>query len=394
MMHTFFYRGKNLQGEVIQGYVEAGEKAAVALMIKRMGFFPVLIKREELFRFKPTIKLKELALFFKGLSTMIKAGMTITECIFIMEDQTRNRRLKEVLYQVRAELSNGETITESFKKHNFMPEYAISLMEVGETTGTMESVMASLTALFTNIQQERERLKSSLIYPIILTFVSVMVFGFLAARVIPVFAELFADSDVKLPYVTVLALKLSENIGLLFLWLVFATTSIYLAFIKYRTSSAGEELLAKIQIGLPIVGTMVRKGQISLFCNMLSLCLSSGAPLLKALDITKGTLNNTVLSREVDKMCEGLKKGFSLTDVMSNKLFSDRLCQMVKTGEETGCLEEMLCCASSILNDEFEASKERILRLFEPSIIVVISIFVGFIVISVTMPMFSIYGLY
>lgn len=395
-MPIYSYRGKNLKGDEIRGLYDAEEKAVVAAMIRQKGYHPVYIKeRKLLFVSQPTVPPKDLAMFFKQLSTMMKAGMTVVDSLFLLELQTRNKRLKKALGQVIDDVRRGNTISKSFENHrNTFPEMTIRLIEIGEDTGFMEDILERLARYFEGIHRQRERIKTAMIYPAMVGAISLLVVTFLVSRVLPTFSKLFIDAQVPLPLFTRALIKLSEKFGMLLTIIPLCLAAIFFGIAKYRSRVEGALKLSKIELNIPILGSINRKSQISLFCTMLSLSLSSGAPLLTALEITKGSLNNEVFRQEMEIMRQGLKNGQTLAEVMDGELFTNTLEQMVRSGEQTGNLEEMLKNASTLFNDEIEELLERVFRMMEPVMIIIMSLIVGFIVISVALPMFSIYDFY
>ena len=395
-MPVFSYRGKNLKGDEIRGYYEAREKALVATMIRQKGYHPIYIEKKKPPIFpQARVGLKELAVFFKQFSTMLDAGITAMDCLHILESQTKNKDLKKMISEVIKGVSQGDTLSESFENHSrIITDTAARLIEIGEYTGRMGDIFGKLTLHFEGLTRQREKIKTAMLYPTVLGLVSIFVVSFLVSRVLPVFSQLFFDSNVLLPLSTRMLLSISEKMGTYLVTLSLFAAALYLGLAKYKTTTKGALRLAKLELNIPVFGTLKRKSQISLFCTVLSLSLSSGAPMLKALEITKGSFDSEVFRRETEKMQHGLKSGRTLADVMERGLFSNMLEKMVRSGEETGNLEEMLNKAATLFDEEIEELQERISRMLEPAMILVMSVVVGFIVISVTLPMFSVYSFY
>lgn len=397
-MNMYFYKGKNLYGEQIEGLYRAKNKVEVATMIKKNGFFVVDIKKTKgqfiNFIKSKLISAKDISIMCRQFSILLKSGIPIIDSLKLLEDQTRNKFVKNAISGIRVQVVNGRSLTkacESYKGVVF-PEFFNQMVHIGELTGKLDTTLAKLGDYFDRVDEQKEKIKSSLMYPFILTVVTICVLYFISVNVLPLFINIFKQANVTLPISTRVLVFICTNIKELLI--LFFISFIILAFtiLNIKRTQKGQYLLCQLQLILPIVGNFNRKIIAANFLNYLCMLQSGGVSLLKALNICKKVLHNKIYVEETEKMIEGIKLGRSLSEVINKKLFSNIVINMINIGEETGNLEYMLKQSSIYCEKETNASLDRLLTLVEPFMILLMALIIGFITVAIMLPMFEIYN--
>ncbi len=401
-MALFYYKGKSLAGDTIQGIYEAENSSEVAEMLKRNGYFPAVIKEEHkksLLRslwdniFK--VGLKDMAVFCRQFATMVEAGIPVIECLATLEEQTTSSRLKRTIKSMVRDIRRGFTIAESCRNYpEVFPEMLVYMLEAGEITGHLDEVLKKMAAHFENLSKQREKIKSAMNYPIILSAVAFLVVSFLVTNVLPIFADLFRQSGAELPPLTRLLLTISANIGKIFIYFLVFLAFIILMYRGYRAKPEGAYKIDYIKLSVPIFGPLQKKIVAANFCRILAILISSGIPLLRSLEVAERALGNHVFKRTLEKARGNLRNGRGFAEALGSDVFPLMMVKMIRVGEEAGSLEEMLYKAAAFYETEIEIAQERLLSLIEPAMIIVMALIIGFIVVSIVIPMFSIYNLY
>jgi type IV pilus assembly protein PilC len=398
----FYYKCKNISGEEIQGIYEAESEAVVASMIKQKGFYPIKINVrannniiENIRRLFFRVEKKDLAVFCRHFAVMIESGIMIIESLEILERQTENKRLRSAVGRMIHDIKRGMTITDAFRNHpELFPEIFVHMIEAGELTGNLGTVLNKLALHYEKSARHSEKIKNAMIYPVVLSLVALVVVIFLVTNVIPVFACLFEEAGADLPIVTKIMLMIGQRYKIILMTLLLAFVVTIIAVNLYGATQTGSYNIDKKKLVIPIFGRLQIKMLSADFCRLLSILVSSGIPLLQAIKVAGRTLNNQVFRKELDEAREGLRHGKGFAEVMNPKVFPVMMIKMIAVGEETGNLEYMLDKAAAIFEGEVELAEETLLAIIEPAMIIIMSLVIGFIVLSVVLPMFSIYNFY
>lgn len=401
-MALYYYKCKNLAGEEIQGVYEAKNEAAVASMIKQKGFYPIKIKLRDdkniLEKFKRLIfrvEKKDLAIFCRQFALMVESGILIIESLEILEKQTENKRLRFAVGRMIHDIKRGMTITDAFRNHpELFSEMFVYMIEAGELTGNIDSVLNKLALHYEKSARQSEKIKNAMIYPVVLSLVSLAVAVFLVANVLPIFAGMFEEAGAHLPTVTRIMLMIGERHKIILLTLLPALILVIIIVNSYAATQKGSYNIDKMKLAAPISGRLWSRMLSADFCRLLSILVSSGIPLLQAIKVAGKTLNNQVFKKELELAREGIRHGKGFAEVMNPEVFPAIMLKMIAVGEETGNLEYMLDKAAVFFESEVEFAEERLLTLVEPAMILIMSLIIGFIVLSVVLPMFSIYNFY
>lgn len=390
------YKAVSQTGETIEGVFEGEEESEVLAMLRTNGYIPIWIKKDieadakiELFA-KPVTK-KDLAIFCRQFYTMINAGMGITQGLDILAQQSVNKTLRETLEMVYEEVQTGSTLSESMRKYKkIFPLILINMVQAGEVSGNLDTIMERMAVHFEKEFKLENKIKSAMIYPSALAVVAFAVVVFLLVSVMPTFIGMFESSGVALPLPTQILMNISG--WLTRFWYVFLGSIIGLVagFIYYRRTLAGRTRLDLIKLKIPIIKDTNVKIITSRFTRTLSTLMSSGIPLLEAIEVVGRVVDNKVVENRLDQSIEDIRKGATLSKAVSNVgIFPPMLNSMIQVGEESGSLDDVLDKTADFYDDEVEVALERLTALMEPVMLVVMAILVGFIVIAMALPMFD-----
>ncbi len=404
-MNKYFYKGKDSKGKLIKGFYEARNKSEVAYMLKEKGYFPIVIKNKWYFKYVFNLKklvnsitkqvgLKDLVLFCRQFSTMLGAGLPVMESLNILFHQTHNKNFRKIIESLRSDLEKGKLLSEALGNYpDVFPEIVVSMIEAGEASGTLSKVFEQLANYFEKENELREKIKTVTSYPIVLSIVAFFVITFLVTKVLPTFVNLFTEMGASLPLPTKIILTTSSLLSnywyiLLVFFLIFA------AIFKRYTSGKGKKKIDQFKLKLPIIGLLNQKILLSRFSRTLSALIGSGITILQALEIVRKVVQNEIIRQEIDHIKDSVRKGYSIaTTIQGSKIFPPMVVQMIRIGEESGTLEEMLSKIADYYENETKNMVERLSSLVEPALILLMAFVVGFIVISVVVPMLEIYDM-
>jgi type IV pilus assembly protein PilC len=398
----FYYEGKKFDGEKISGIFEAENKNTVAKKIKNKGFFPVKIKKIKTNSFSYVMKCLfnkvrhiDLAMLCEQFTVMLDAGVNLLESLTSIAKQTENRKMRDTLIDMTEHIKSGNTLTEACRNHPYMFSEVFNYMiEAGELSGNLSDVLKVLSVYYFDIARQNEKIKNAMTYPCILGVTSLFAVSFLTMKVLPVYVSIFSSAGAELPKVTKALMFISSNIVKIFLITFVLFFVLLLIMLKYMESEKTVYQIDSLKLSIPFVGQLIKKSVSSKVARILYILVSSGIPLLKALEVAGNTVKNQVIKKELVKIRIGLKEGKNLSELMTDKIFPPIMIKLITTGEESGSLEQMLEKAASFCENQATTLQERWIVLVEPVIIIVLTIIISFIVIAVLMPMFDIYNLF
>ncbi len=401
-MPVFSYEAVLQNGKRVKGIIDAESPRAAVLRLKQKNQVPIRITEETFLPSEaPTttfwsrmwhhVSLKETMILTRQLAILLRAGLSLTGALTAMITQMKNPYLKGVLTNIRERLSEGSSMHEALAgyPHIFSPLYVESIA-AGEESGRLGEVLLGLSDYLSRQISLRNRLISSLAYPVIMGLVAFGVFVILMTYVLPSVSEIFKTIHQPLPYTTRLLLhvgKLVENYGYLIPILLGVGL---IAFLRFRRTPRGKRSIDFLWLKIPYVGQWVIKSQISRFARTLSSVLESGIPLVKALRLTRGVITNMVLRETLDDVIRQIGEGQPLGRALQRLSWMPSVVvQMIAVGEESGDLEEMLMRVAEMYEEETEAALKTVLSVIEPVMILVMGGLVGWIVISVLLPIFN-----
>lgn len=389
----------DMRGQIIETIYRAETKEEVANMIRAKGHTPVKVYLEqekgsdvsELDIFKPRVKVKDIAIFCKQMHTMLNAGMPLITCLDVLGQQSDNKTLKSVLRDMTIQVQKGEVLSTAMKNHRkIFPNLLIAMVEAGELTGNLDSVLERMAEHFTKENKINSKVKGAMMYPMILSILATVVVVIMLVVVMPTFITMFEGSGVELPGPTKMLIGISD--ALKSYWYVFigVIVGLILFFKSVASSIQGRRVLDSFKFKIPGIRTQLAKIATSRFTRTLSTLLGSGIPILQALESAANVTHNMVIIDGIDTVMEGIKKGSSLSLLLKRVgVFPPMMISMVGIGEESGALEEMLEKTADYYDEELDTAIQRMIGILEPVMIIVMALIIGFIVISMMMPMFD-----
>ena len=393
----FKYKAVTQHGQIVEGFFEANSESDVVSMIKGNNNMPISIEMDigadaQIELFSRKVKKRDLAVFCRQFYTMINAGLGIIKCLDILAVQTENKTLKKAITNINEDVQKGFVLSEAMKKHKkIFPTILTSMVEAGEVSGNLDTIMERMAVHFEKENRIENKIKSSMIYPMALIVVSISVVIFMLVAVLPTFVSMFDGSDVPLPGPTQFLINLSESLKTY--WFIYGGVLIALVvgFIIFKGSDEGRRFFDNLKLKLPIFKTTTTKIITSRFTRTLSTLMSSGIPLIKAMEVVGRVVNNVIVEERIDAGIDNIRKGVPLSRTIKDVgIFPPMVDSMVKIGEESGELDDLLYKTADFYDDEVEVALQKMTTLIEPILIVGMAVVIGFIVIAMALPMFDV----
>ena len=390
------YRAIAKNGQTVEGVFDAASESDVIAMIKANSYMPLQVERDvgeearfELFKAK--VKKKDLAVFCRQFFTMIDAGLGIVKCLDILELQTENKTLKATISSVNGDVQTGLTLSEAMKKHPLIfPAILTNMVEAGEVSGNLDAILERMAVHFEKENKIENKVKGSAIYPAALMVVSIAVVIFMLVFVLPTFTSMFEGSDTPLPWPTKFLLDMSDSIKTY--WYIYAGVIGLLVFglISYKRTEEGTRFFDQMKLRLPVIKGVTAKIVTSRFTRTLSTLMDSGIPLIKSMEVVSKVVNNLIIQDRITDSIEQIRKGIPLSRAIKDVgVFPPMVDSMIKIGEESGSLDDILTKTADFYDEEVEVALHKMTTLLEPIMIVGMALVIGFIVIAMYLPMFE-----
>ena len=401
-LSIFTFKALDLSGVSTRGEVEADSKQSVASQLRARGLIVIDIEEKKgstdvgdiMARFK-RVKSQELTIATRQLSTMISSGMSLLRALYVLEEQVENDKLREAIADVRQDVEAGIAFAEALGRHpKIFNELYIAMVAAGETGGILEETLRRVADQLEKDDSLRRQVKAAMMYPALIGGFAVTVLIALVVFLVPVFEKIFKDFGGDLPPITKFTVALSHV--MIHQWyLMFAVVGgTVFAFKRWKATPRGREQWDRFKLRVPFqIGGIVQKVCLARFSRTYSALIAAGVPMLQAIEITGKTSGNRVVEKAMDGVRESVKSGGTIAAPMRNEptAFPMMVTQMIAVGEETGALESMLSKIADFYEDEVEASVKALTSILEPLMIVVVGAIVGFIVVSMYLPMFKVY---
>ena len=399
-MKTFVYTAKDSQGKIISSQVEADNPKAVIEALRQEGFFVTRIveKRrafnpfvfiERLFK----VGLKELTIFSRQFALLLNAGLTLSEALDTIEEQTQNNSFRDILHRVKLDVQGGETLVRSMTKHpRAFSNFFVSMVQAGEIGGALDSILERVAQFYENELDLNQKVKSAMVYPASVAIFALVISLFMLMFIVPQFAAFYSDfsgGEAQLPALTRKMIELSDWLLTNWPWLLLIPV-FFVLFWKFRNSKWGHLILDPIVLRVPIFGPLSRKVAITRFVRTFGTLTQSGVPILEALEVAKNTASNDVIKRAIVYTRERIREGETVHGPMKRtKVFPPIVTNMISVGEEAGNLDEILFKLSDYYDNEIDATIRALASMIEPLMIVIIGGLVGVIVVSLYLPIFN-----
>ncbi len=397
-MKKFKYKAMKNDGTKTTGEYEANSRDDVMEMITSNGYYP--LKVEEVIEsasinINRKIKVKEISIFCRQMYTMLDAGVPLINALNLMSTQVTNKHLVEIVKELEEDVRKGEMLSNSMRKFpEAFPTLLTSMVESGEASGNLDEMFLRMSTHFEKENKINNKVKAAMIYPIILAIVGVAALIVVMTFVMPTFVSLFDSSGAELPVATRMLIGISDFMAKHFIIVLGILIAIVVGIVIFSKTESGIYFFAKLKITFPLIRDLNRKMIVSRFTRTLSTLLASGVSLVESLPIVSAVLNNVIAEDEVLKIRERVVKGEGLsTPIEDCELFPPMLSSMVRIGEESGALDDMLNKTADFYDEEVEQAIQTLTSMLEPIMIIIMGLVVGFMVIALMLPLYGSYDL-
>jgi len=390
----FEWRGKSVSGEVRTGVLEAPNPQVVEVYLRRLNITPLKIqqKKERGFGLKlKKVKEKELTLFTRQFSTVLEAGLPIIRGLETLAVQQKNPYFKEVLTEIKKKVEGGSSLSEAMAAYpKVFNNLYLQMLRSGESTGNIDVVLKRLATYLEKIIALKSKIKHAMIYPSVIVFVTVVVVSIIMLYVIPKFAELFKEAGQQLPLPTQILLNISQHFKYFFGFFLLAVIGSVIGIKYYRRSEKGKYQTDKLLLRLPLLGALFHKAAISRIARTLANLVGAGVPLLQAITIAGETSGNKVLEKAMEDIRVNVSAGHTIADPMFfTGVFPYMVVEMVRIGEMSGNLEDMLTRVADFYEEEVDRTVQTLSTLIEPILLIVLGGIIGAILIALYLPIFQ-----
>lgn len=417
-MDAFQYKAVTKTGEKKDGIIEAESTVSAIERIKELGLYPTSIEKikktakigklppstvakkqsESVFGYLKipflgvgTVKNKDVVIFTRQLATLIDADLPLVRSLVVLRDQLKSGAMKDIITQLEKDIESGSTLSEAMSRfpRTFSKLY-VNMIRAGEVGGVLDVVLDRLAEFSEKSQRLASHIRSALAYPAFVVTVALTVLIVLITFIVPKFMEIFMEVGSTLPLLTVMLLNVSSFFKANWYFGVILITAMILIFRAVYRNKKTRIMMDEFQLKLPVIGMLVRKVAVARFARTLGTLISSGVPILQALDITKDTAGNEIIARAIGRVHDSIKEGESIAKPLeASGVFPLMVVNMIDVGEETGSLDRMLIKVADTYEEEVDISVGALTSLLEPLLIVFMGIIVGFIVIAMFLPLIS-----
>ena len=397
-MPTFVWEGRTRSGDPRKGVMEAENDAALVAALRQQSISVTKVKRKSReinIVIGTGVKSKDIVIFTRQFATMIDAGLPLVQALDILSTQSDNKHFGKILGDVKNRVEGGSTFSDALRGHpKVFDELFVNLIAAGEVAGILDTIMSRLATHIEKEQKLKRKIKGAMVYPSAVAGVAVIVIALLLGKVIPVFESMFKDmGSGSLPALTQFVIDSSRGFVRNFHIIAIVTIAFVVAFTMFKKTHKGKFFFHSVLLKMPIIGNVVRKGVVARFTRTFGTLLSSGVPILDAMEIVAKTAGNLVIEEAVMEVREKVSEGKDVaTPLMQTRVFPPMVVQMIGVGEQTGAMDQMLQKIADFYEDEVDAAVAALTSLMEPLMIVVLGGIVGTILIAMYMPIFEMAG--
>lgn len=398
-MPVYEYKGLDKGGKGVSGILDIESQGALRQALQGKGIFVTEVKEGraagqraagevDFKRMLQFVGLRDIAVLTRQLATLLRAGIPLVEALNALTEQADKDELKRVLSDVKRKVNEGSGLALALADHpkQFSDLY-VNMVRAGESSGNLDVVLERLTDFLEAQMELRSRITSAMIYPALMTVVGTGILGFLFAFVVPKITQIFEDQEQALPWATSLLIWISNTLASWWFLIIPGIIAVIVAFMRWKKTPAGRERWDRFILKVPIVGGLVRMIAVTRFSKTLATLLSSGVPLLTALDIVKNILGNTRLIKVIEEVRVNVREGESIAQPLKRSgEFPPLVSHMIAIGERTGQLEDMLDNVATSYQQQVNIQIDAMTTLLEPLMIVGMGSAVGFIVFAIMWP--------
>ena len=398
-MPIFEYRGHDKSGKSVRGTVDADNLRAARTKLKRDGVFVTEMRDKTKAQAKnrkktntgKTVGVEDLSTMTRQLASMLKAQVPLVEALAATSEQVENPVLKESIADIKNMVNEGSSLNKGLAKYpKIFTKIYVTMCEAGEMSGTLDTILIRLAEFTEAAAELTAKIRSAMMYPLIMLCFTTLMLGVLMVFVIPQMASIFEGSDKPLPWYTQITIGVSEFMVSYWLVILFAIVAVIFLFRNWKNSEAGSAQWDRLVLRMPVVGRLARMIAVSRFTRTLSTLLAGGVPMLQAMDIVKNVVGNSVLEEAIEQARINIKEGESIAGPLKRSgQFPPIVTHMIAIGEKTGEIENMLAQVSDSYDFQVKNAVQGLTSIMEPVMIVVMGFVIGVIVFSIMLPMFD-----
>ncbi len=399
-MASYSYRAIGKDGKIKKGSMEAASSDKVISSLKSGGFIPVSVTEQGILTkdinlsFGNPVKPRDLSVFCKQFLSLLTAGVNILDSLYMLGDQTENKVLQKSIKEVHLAVQKGETLASAMKlQGKVFPNMLINMVEAGEASGSLEIAFQRMSVHFEKDAKLKGMVKKAMIYPVIVLLILAVVVVAMMVFVIPKFMKMFEDMGMDLPFMTRFVVSASNYLIAKWYVVLAVIGAVAVALNMFLSTELGKHTWGQLGLSVPLFGKLTVKTSCARLGRTLSTLLAAGIPLIDALELTGKTIDNIIVREAVLKAREAVSKGIPLsTPLLESGIFPPLVVHMIKIGEETGNIEDMLEKLADYYDEEVELATQALSAAMEPMTIVVLALVAGVLVMAIMQPILSLYG--
>jgi type IV pilus assembly protein PilC len=399
---TFAYKARTRQGEILEDQIEGQDKMSVASQLRQRGLLVIDVKEQGVAQkdiLEPFKRVKpgDIVVFTRQFATMINAGLPIVRALYVLSEQTENRKLQEVVTAIRKDVEGGLALSEALEKHpKVFSRLYVEMVRAGEIGGILDRVLLRIADQLEDDQELRRKVKSAMTYPTIVLVLAALAASFMLIYIVPIFARMFEDLGGTLPLPTRVAMGMSGVLTSIFGVFIYAgLIGGVLFFLRWKNTENGRKWWGRASLKLPVkIGDVIQKVALARFARTLGTLSAAGVPILQAIEITAASSGNWTVENALLKTRDAIREGIPIYKPLEGEpVFPPMVTRMIAVGEETGDLDGMLTKIAEFYESEVDATVKALTSIIEPLMIVVVGGIVGGIVVAMYLPMFKIFEL-
>ena len=389
----FQYVAVTKEGKKMKGSIEGPNKETVTMALKAKGWYPSSVTEENVFNRSINwgsgkLPIRQVSLFCRQFSMLLKAGISISNGLDIFRQQIEDKRLAQVISDMYEDVLKGDSLSDAMKKTKKFPDLLPNMIQAGETGGIMDEVLERMATYYEKETKTKNKVKNALTYPIMVLVIAMLVVVLLLVAVIPSFVEMFAAMGQELPFLTRFMIAASEFMIKNWYIVLGIPTIIGITIFFYTKTPNGRQIKDSLILKLPLFGPLTKKGAIARFTRTLSIMSRAGLPMMISLEMIAKVSDNFVIEQGVLQAREEVSRGRLLSDAISDmNLFTPMVVSMMKIGEETGGMEEMMERCADFYDEEVDLATSKLTTMLEPMILLFLAVVIGSILVAVLQPM-------
>ena len=396
-MPIYVWAGKTKKGRSLKGEVEAADERIARIQLKKRSIEVKKLKQKpkDLFAnisfMQPKVTNKDLVIFTRQFSTMIDAGLPLVQGLNILGEQTENKTFRNMLKQITKDVEGGSTLADALGKHSkVFDNLFVNLVAAGEVGGILDTILQRLAAYIEKAEKLKSQIKGAMTYPIVVVGIAVIVIAVIMIFVIPVFQDMFSSFGKALPVPTQVVVAMSNFIKGNIHYMIGGLIVFVWALRRYRKTVSGKRNIDSLLLKLPIFGELIKKVAVARFTRTLGTMVSSGVPILDALEITAKTAGNVIVEEVIFDARSSIAEGQTIAEPLSETdIFPGMVTQMISVGESTGALDAMLEKIADFYDDEVDATVSAMTSMLEPLLMLFLGGSIGGLVVAMYLPIFQ-----